>query len=89
MSMDTKKPIDAGTGWPSDCKNLQEVIDKYKPKGMGNLEFSHEGVQATPPPVEDIQVGSHAPKEHKPKEATSIIEDVVDTGKSRPERKQL
>jgi hypothetical protein len=35
----TKVTIDEKTGWPSDCKNVQDLIDKHKPKGMGNLEF--------------------------------------------------
>jgi hypothetical protein len=60
---------------PSDCRNVQEVIDKYKPEGMGTLEFlasiglfDHETGQVRSAPVEDILVGPNAPKEHAPKE---------------------
>jgi hypothetical protein len=64
--------MEAGNGWPPDCRNAQEVIDKYKPEGMGNLEFlasigmfDHEMGRVRSAPVEDILVGPRAPKEHK------------------------
>jgi len=59
---------------PPECKNVQEVIDRYKPEGMGTLEFlaiiglfDHETGQVRPAPVKDM-VGPYAPKEHAPNE---------------------
>lgn len=60
---------------PPECKNVQEVIDRYKPVGVGTLEFlesiglfDHETGRVRSAPVEDILVGPYAPKEHAPKE---------------------
>jgi|HubBroStandDraft_5_1064220.scaffolds.fasta_scaffold46519_3 hypothetical protein len=30
------------SGWPPDCKNVQDILDHYKPEDMSNFEFLAE-----------------------------------------------
>jgi hypothetical protein len=30
------------SGWPPDCKNVQDILDHYKPENMSNFEFLAE-----------------------------------------------
>jgi hypothetical protein len=30
------------SGWPPDCKNVQDILDHYKPENMSTFEFLAE-----------------------------------------------